>query len=114
MTGTRSDMQPTRRNALLLWLVCTPVFPILWMMQGLQAIFGNPERSVNMALAIDSCGNALFGGDFRMTISERTGLALIAGKRWGRIAAPVIDFFFGENHCRIEGEQWLGAFGEGK
>ena len=58
-----------------LWLLCTGVLPLLWLMQGLQGLLGSPSRSVNMAVAIDACGNALLGGDPRMTISERTGLA---------------------------------------
>lgn len=52
-----------------------------------------------MALAIDMCGNALFGGDPREKISSRTGRNLIAGKRWAKIVAPVIDFFAGKDHC---------------
>jgi hypothetical protein len=52
-----------------------------------------------MAIAFDGCGNALFGGDPTMTISARTGLALLDGKRWARIVAPVIDFAFGKGHC---------------
>lgn len=89
-----------RGEAVLLWLLCSVFVPGLVVMQLLQAALGDPERSRRMALAIDMCGNALLGGDPRETISARTGRNLIAGKRWARIVAPVIDFFFGENHCR--------------
>ena len=100
----------TRKHALKLWLLCTLCLPLLWIMQGLQALFGSPERSIGMAFAQDACGNALFGGDPRQSISERTGLALMLGKRWARIVAPVIDHFFGQNHCREEAVQWLKKY----
>jgi hypothetical protein len=100
-------MSTTRRRALALWLLCTLVIPLLWLMQLLQGVFGSPERSINMAVSLDTCGNALLGGNPRQTISERTGLALIEGKRWARIVAPVIDYFFGPDHCRQEARVWL-------
>ena len=71
----------TAVRALKLWLLCTVFLAPLWLMQGMQALLGSPARSINMACALDACGNALFGGDFRMTISERVGLAVLAGKR---------------------------------
>lgn len=100
-------MSTTRRRAIALWLLCTLVIPLLWLMQGLQALFGSPERSIRMAFAQDACGNALFGGDPRMSISERTGLGVMQGKRWARAVAPVIDYFFGHDHCRQEARVWL-------
>lgn len=96
-----------RCRALKLWALCTLCLPLLWLMQLLQGVFGSPERSINMAVSLDTCGNALFGGDPRMTISERTGLAVMAGKRWGQIVAPVIDYFFWPDHCRKEAESWV-------
>lgn len=96
-----------RQRALKLWLLCTLCLPLLWLMQLLQALFGSVERSLNMAFSLDTCGNALFGGDPRMTISERTGLALMEGKRWARIVTSVIDYFFGADHCRTEALSWL-------
>lgn len=96
-----------RIRALKLWLLCTLVLPFLWLMQLLQGLVGSPERSINMAVSLDTCGNALFGGDPRMTISERTGLGVMQNKRWARIVALVIDYFFGANHCRDEANKWL-------
>lgn len=103
-------MSPARRRALKLWLLCTVFLLPLWLMQLLQGLFGNPERSINMAFSLDTCGNALFGGDPRMSISERTGLALMQGKRWAQIVAPCIDFFFGQHHCREEAVKWLKKY----
>ncbi len=99
----------SRAIAVLLWGLCTVALPVLWVMQLMQALFGSVDRSIRMAVAHDQCGNALFGGIPTMTISARTGLALREGKRWARIVAPVIDFFFGEGHCAGEA---LG-FGDG-
>jgi hypothetical protein len=96
-----------RLRALVLWLACTAVLPLLWIMQLLQAIAGNPERSINMAAAIDSCGNALFGGEPDMTLSERVGLARMSGKRYSRVAVTVIDALFGKGHCAAEAQEWL-------
>jgi hypothetical protein len=73
--------------------------PLLLTMMLLQAVFGSTSRAKGMALAQDQCGNALFGGNPKESISEHTGNALLAGKRWARIVAPMIDFFFGEGHC---------------
>ncbi len=103
-------MRTTRHRAIALWLLCTLVIPMLWLMQGLQALFGSPERSIRMAFAQDACGNALFGGDPRMSISERTGLGVMQGKRWARVVAPLIDAFFGKNHCRDEAVQWIKKY----
>jgi hypothetical protein len=80
-------------------LLCAIVAPILIIAMLLQAIFGNTQRAWSMAIALDECGNCLFGGDPIETISKRTGLALIAGKRWAKIVAPCIDLLFGKGHC---------------
>jgi hypothetical protein len=58
-----------------------------------------------MAVAIDSCANALFGGLPNDTISARTGRGVIAGYGWAIKAAPMIDFFFGKDHCKNEANQ---------
>lgn len=89
-----------RCRAVVLWVACTPALPILWAMQLLQALFGSPKRSIKMAIAQDGCGNALFGGDPDVSISTRTGRALLDGKPWAEFVAPIIDWFFGKNHCR--------------
>ena len=80
-------------------LMCVLAAPVLVMFMLGQALIGSPDRALSMAVAFDECGNALFGGDPQETISRRTGLALIAGKRWAKVVAPMIDFIFGEGHC---------------
>ena len=89
-----------RLKVLLLCLFCTFVMPILSLAMMAQASFGSSERALSMAIAIDECSNSLFGGDPKVTISERTGNGMIEGLRWALIAAPMIDFFFGAGHCR--------------
>ncbi|MEM5384131.1 hypothetical protein VSR68_11135 [Paraburkholderia phymatum] len=64
-----------------LWLMCAIVTPILLVAMFVQAAFGSASRAKCMAIAYDECGNALFGGPATQTISERTGNALIEGKR---------------------------------
>jgi hypothetical protein len=89
----------SRIQLLLLWLLCTIFMPVLSVAMFCQALFGSEERAKSMAIAQDACGNALFGGKLPQTMSERTGNALIEGAKWAKIAAKVIDFFFGKGHC---------------
>lgn len=65
-----------------------------------QAIFWSTSRAMSMAIAIDECANSLFGGDPKVTISERTGNGVIERLRWALILAPIIDSFFGAGHCK--------------
>jgi hypothetical protein len=88
-----------RSTVILLAIFCTIIAPILVIMMNLQALFGNVDRAQKMALALDECGNALFGGDPRMSISGRTGNGVILGYQWAKTLAPVIDFLFGKGHC---------------
>jgi hypothetical protein len=88
-----------RAKLLILWLVITLLCPVLLIAMLCQASFGSTARALGMAVAFDECGNCLFGGDPTETISRRTGLAVIAGKRWAKVVAPCIDFFFGKGHC---------------
>lgn len=89
----------TRLKLLVLWILCTLLVPILVLAMLLQVLLGSTSRANSMAVAFDECGNALFGGQATETISRRTGLAVIAGKRWAKTLAPFIDFFFGTGHC---------------
>jgi hypothetical protein len=89
----------SRPRIVILWAVIVLLMPLMLSVMLLQAIFGSSARALSMAMAQDQCGNALFGGDPKVTISERTGNALIAGKSWALFVAPCIDFFFGEGHC---------------
>lgn len=82
-----------------LWVMCALASVILLLAMGLQAMFGSKDRAKAMAIAYDECGNALFGGPATETISTRTGNALIQGKRWAKIVAPLIDAMFGRGHC---------------
>jgi hypothetical protein len=76
-------------------------------MQIGQALAGSAERSINMATAIDQCGNALFGGDPDQTISARVGIAQLDGKPWAWFAASIIDTAFGDGHCLENANDWL-------
>lgn len=73
--------------------------PFINLLMILQALGGSPTRAYNMELAFDFLCNALFGGDPAVSISERTGNGVILGYKWAINIAPVIDFFFGKNHC---------------
>jgi hypothetical protein len=88
-----------RAKLVLLWAMCAAFSGVLLLAMLAQALFGSEARALNMAIAYDECANALFGDDPKVTISERTGNALIAGKRWAKLAAPCIDFIFGPGHC---------------
>lgn len=96
---TEQASATTRPKLLLLWLLCTSAMPFLSVAMLCQAALGSAVRAKAMAIAQDECGNALFGGPATQTISERTGNALIEGRRWAKLVAPVIDFFFGKGHC---------------
>jgi len=89
----------TRKKLMLIWLLCVTTAPILLLAMACQAAFGSEGRALSMAVAYDECGNALFGGARGETISARTGNALIQGRRWAKVAAPVIDAIFGAGHC---------------
>lgn len=91
-----------RVTLLALWFVCAIAMPVLCLMQLLQALLGDVRRSQSMAVAIDSCANALFGGKPNDTISARTGRGVEEGLVWAVKIAPVIDFFFGKDHCKNE------------
>jgi hypothetical protein len=89
----------TRFKLFLIWVLCAIATPVLIIAMLAQLVAGSVARAQSMAVALDECGNSLFGGDAQETISRRTGLALIAGKRWAKVVAPVIDFLFGKGHC---------------
>ncbi|KAF3997558.1 hypothetical protein [Glaciimonas immobilis] len=88
-----------RLKMFFIWLLCLVVTPIMIIAMLAQTLFGSILRAKSMAVSLDECGNCLFGGDPQETISRRTGMALIAGKRWAKIAAPFIDLLFGKGHC---------------
>jgi hypothetical protein len=89
----------SRGKLLVIWFVCVTFLPLLMLGMLGHILLGSKTRALNMSIALDACLNAETGGDPKETVSTRTGNALIDGKRWARIAAPVIDFFFGRGHC---------------
>lgn len=84
----------------IITLLCILVTPILLFCMVCQLLLGNKDRALRMAIAIDQCGNALLGGSEDETISSHTGRAQLQGIYWATKVAPIIDFFFGKNHCR--------------
>lgn len=88
-----------RIKLIFIALLCTLFIPVLLVSMLGHAVFGVPKRALSMAIAIDGCGNALFGGNPAVTISERTGLGLKENAKWAKVVAPIIDFVFGKNHC---------------
>ncbi|CAH0444063.1 hypothetical protein LMG10661_00629 [Ralstonia syzygii subsp. syzygii] len=89
----------SRSQLLLIWLLCVVTAPVLLLAMVCQVAFGSQDRALSMAVAYDECGNALLGGARGETISARTGNALIQGRGWAKVAAPVIDAIFGAGHC---------------
>lgn len=53
---------------------------------------------VNLLIALDQFGNALFAGDPDETISSRAGKAARRGRRWGCVLCRVLDVFE-RDHC---------------
>ena len=53
---------------------------------------------VNLLIALDQFGNALFAGDPDETISSRAGKAARRGRRWGCVLCRVLDVFE-HDHC---------------
>ena len=43
--------------------------------------------------------NAFWGGNRDQSFSSRSYEARLLGKRWGKVAVPVIDALFGAGHC---------------
>ena len=91
-----------RAKLTILWALCALVAPLLLLAMLVMIARGTTGRALSMEIAFDECGNAMTGGAPTETISSRTGKAAAAGKRWGLIAAPIIDFFFGAGHCAAQ------------
>lgn len=89
----------TRTRLVGLWALCLLVLPLLVSAQLFFALKGNQARAINMAYALDEAGAVAIGGPIGSTVSSRTGRALLLGRHWAKLLAPVIDFFFGEGHC---------------
>jgi hypothetical protein len=89
----------SRKIAVLLWMVCVLVAPILLIVQLVQALFGSVDRSTRMAIAFDQVGNAMFGGSEDETISSRAGRAMSEGRTWACIFCRLLDIFE-KDHCK--------------
>ena len=80
--------------------LCTVVIPIIMVLLWCHTLFGNEDFAIRTATGIDQSGNAAIGGSQDETFSSRTGRAQEAGVAWGVKLAPVIDTFFGKDHCK--------------
>lgn len=89
----------TRLKLLGLWLLCMAVMPLLCVAMLGFALAAKNDRAFYMAYAYDEAGAVAIGGPPGSTVSSRTGRALVAGRCWAKILAPIIDFFFGKGHC---------------
>lgn len=89
----------TRTRLVGLWALCVLVLPLLMAAQLWFALKGHQARAFWMAYAFDEAGAVAIGGPIGSTVSSRTGRALLLGRRWARILAPIIDAFFGKGHC---------------
>jgi hypothetical protein len=56
--------------------------------------------AIRLAVAFDEFWNVVLGGFLDETISSRAGRAAHAGKRWGKLLAGALGYFF-PNHCRL-------------
>jgi hypothetical protein len=79
-------------------------------MRGITAV---KHWLLQVLIAIDQLGTALFGGWADETMSSYAWRLDRAGKPWGRIARPAIDLLFvwqGPGHCqRAYNEERLRA-----
>ena len=87
-------------RAILLAFVCSLVCLLILVLLPLVALFGERNRAWRASIAVDQVMNALTGGSEDETISSRTGRAQRDGERWGKVMAPVVDLFFGKDHCK--------------
>lgn len=60
-----------------------------------------PQR---MGTAISQLLNVILNGNPDESVSSRAWKARAKGKRWGKIAVPLIDAVFGKGHCQAAAE----------
>lgn len=89
----------SRLKLMGLWALCIAVLPLLMAAFLIFALLGKDARAFYMAYALDMCGAVAIGGPLGSTVSSRTGRALLSGRYWAKIMAPVIDCLFGKGHC---------------
>lgn len=90
----------TRSQLLILCVLCILVTPILLIGLLWHTLVGSQIRALRMAIALDECGNALFGGLPTETISSRVGRRALSGLPIWTLCERSIDFFFGRGHCQ--------------
>lgn len=73
--------------------------PLLMIAMLAFAVAAKNDRAFYMAYALDEAGAVAIGGPLGSTVSSRTGRALLSGRYWAKIMAPVIDCLFGKGHC---------------
>ncbi len=88
-----------RAKTLVLWALITVLLPFAQVVMLLQILFGSNQRAHNQAVAYDEAGNTIFGGPPTQTMSSRVGDAEVLGQKWAKVAAPILDFFFGKGHA---------------
>ena len=74
-----------RLQLIVMCILCTIVLPILLFGLFWHALVGSRVRALRMAIALDECGNALFGGLPTETISSRVGRLALTGQEGGRL-----------------------------
>jgi hypothetical protein len=89
----------SRSQLLLVWVLIVVSTPFALIVLLIDILAGADKRAKTIAIAFDEVGNTIFGGQPNVTISEKTGNALLEGKLWAKIAAFVIDGMFGKGHC---------------
>lgn len=83
----------SRTKMILLSVLILIGLPVMWMVMFWFALRGNQARFQSVALAFDCAGNAALNGDYRETISSRSG------RRWPRMARFVNWLFADPDHC---------------
>lgn len=90
----------SRTRVILLSAICLFVLILIFTLLPAIAIFGEASRAWRACIGIDQVLNALTGGSEDETISSRTGRAQRDDQLWGVILAPIVDLFFGKDHCK--------------
>lgn len=89
------------RLKLILFLILVVIFSVCVIAALLcHAIIGSPEKGLMIAKGFDRMCNVLIGGVETEFISSHVGRMQRDGDWWGITLAPVIDFFFGKDHCK--------------
>lgn len=83
----------TRTQMILLSILILIALPAMWLVMMWFAVRKNQPRFQSVALAFDCAGNAALNGDYRETISSRSG------RRWPRMARFVNWLFADPGHC---------------